>query len=206
MLLVGSILPAGAGGTNYWKLNAAAPATVNIDSAAGVNGIFAELPSNDLFKIVLANLAGTDTFAAGSLDLVNQVFTMVNITDKAGAIQTVDNVAQVALSIDFDANIANPDVFIVAVDALNNYTNAQFRADFIAQRVTALGIDSIYTQLNSLYWSIRDGNNNIVFQVRKDGQIETNQTTASVAVRAKVAEMPIYDAAGVLVGYIDINT
>lgn len=203
MLLVGSILPAGAG-AQLWQLAGAAPDNIELNTTAGAAGIFAELPANNLFKLVLANIAGQDIFAAGSIDNVNNIFTTVTMANKSGAIQFVDNVAQVGLSIDFDGNILNPDVLLTA-SVVNNLSQQQLRADYIEQRVTVLGIDAIKTQLNGNYFSVRDGGSVPVFQVRKDGQLETNQTAASVAVRAKVAEMPIYDTAGVLVGYININ-
>jgi hypothetical protein len=203
MLLVGSILPAGAG-AQLWQLAGAAPADIELNTTAGAAGIVAELPANNLFKLVLADV-GQPLFAAGSIDNVNNIFTIVTISDKTGAIQFVDNVAQVGLSIDFDGNILNPDVLLTA-SVVNNLTQQQLRADYIEQRVTVLGIDAIKTQLNGNYFSVRDGGSAPVFQVRKDGQLETNQTAASVAVRVKVAELPIYDQTGALVGYIDINT
>jgi len=51
-----------------------------------------------------------------------------------------------------------------------------------------------------------DGLGAYLFRISGTGELQTNQTAASVAVRAKVAEMPIFDQTGALVGYIDINT
>ena len=44
-----------------------------------------------------------------------------------------------------------------------------------------------------------------MIQVKNDGKLETNQTAASIAPRVKMAEIPIYDTTGALVGYININ-
>ena len=204
MLLVGSILPAGAG-AQLWQLTGAAPDNIELNTTAGAAGIFAELPANNLFKLVLANVGGGDIFLAGSADIANQIFTILNITDKAAGLQYVDVPAQTALSIDFDANITNPDILFTN-SILNNATSQQQRTDYIRQRVTVLGVDTINTKLNDNYYSIQDGAETPVFQVKNDGKLETNQTAASIAVRVKVAEMPIYDTTGALVGYIDINT
>ena len=204
MLLVGSILPAGAG-AQLWQLAGAAPDNIELNTTAGAAGIFAELPANNLFKLVLANVGGQDIFAAGSLDLVNNIFTAITLTDKSGNFQYVDSVAQTAMSIDFDGLIANPDILLTNF-ILNNGTQIQIRSDYIEQRVQVLGVETIKTQLNGNYFSVRDGGSAPVFQVKNDGKLETNQTAASIAVRVKVAEMPIYDQAGALVGYININT
>jgi len=204
MLLVGSILPAGAG-AQLWQLTGTAPDNIELNTTAGAAGILAELPANNLFKLVLADIAGQDIFIGGSIDDVNQVYTIVNMADKAGAIQYLDTPAQTALSIDFDGNIANPDVLITAV-VNNDATGQQHRADYIRQRVTVLGVDTINTKLDGNYYSIQDGAETPVFQVKNDGKLETNQTAASIAVRVKVAELPIYDTTGALVGYININT
>lgn len=205
MLLVGSILPAGSSGAQLWQLSGAAPADIELNTSAGAAGIVAELPANNLYKLVLADIAGQPVFAAGKIDNVNNAFTIITLTEKSGAFQHIDNAAQTAISVDFDANILNPDLLLTCSIA-NDYTEQQLRADYIEQRVIVLGMDAIKTQLNGNYFSVRDGGSAPVFQVRKDGQLETNQTVASIAVRVKTAEMPIYDAAGVLVGYININT
>ena len=205
MLLVGSILPAGSSGAQLWQLSGAAPADIELNTSAGAAGILAELPSNNLFKLILANVAGQDQFIAGSVDTVNNIFTFVQMGDKAGGISYIDNVLNRALTVDFDGNIANPDILISASDN-NDNTNQQHRADYIRQRITVLGVDAINTKLDGTYYSIQDGAETPVFQVRKDGQLETNQTAASIAVRVKVAEMPVYDTTGALVGYININT
>jgi len=49
------------------------------------------------------------------------------------------------------------------------------------------------------------GTANPVFILMNDGKIRTNQTAATGAARAKVAEFPIYDTAGVLVCFVDVN-
>ena len=209
MLLFGSIAPGGGSGAQLWQLNGAAPADIELNPAAGALGIYAELTTNPLFKIVLTNLGGpgNDFFAGGSADFVNNIYTSVNMQDGAGGIAHSNALTGVGLSVDFDANIANPDILISA--SINNgfdSTNQQHRSDYIRQRVTTLGIDAINTKLNNTYYSIQDGAEIAVFQVRKDGQLETNQTAASIAPRIKTHEMPIYDTAGTLVGYIDIKT
>ena len=204
MLLVGSILPAGAG-AQLWQLTGAAPDNIELNTTAGAAGILAELPSNQLFKLILANVAGQDIFIGGSVDDVNQVYSIVQMGDKTGGITYADTVLNRALTVDFDGNIANPDILITASDN-NDNTNQQHRADYIRQRVTVLGVDTINTKLDGSYYSIQDGAETPVFQVKNDGKLETNQTAASIAVRVKVAEMPIYDTTGALVGYININT
>ena len=204
MLLFGSIAPGGGSGAQLWQLNGAAPADIELNTGAGALGIYAELTTNPLYKLILANLGGQDVFAAGYADFINNVFTNVNAQAGSGALQHVDNINNIALSFDFDANIPNPDALITA-SVGNDLTQQQFTSAIIKQKINVGGVDAIYTELDNLYYSIQDGAQIAVFQVRKDGQLETNQTAASIAVRVKSHEMPIYNTAGTLVGYIDIK-
>lgn len=205
MLLFGSIAPGGGSGAQLWQLNGAAPADIELNTGAGALGIYAELTTNPLYKLLLTNLGGQDIFAAGYADFINNVFTNVNAQAGSGALQHVDNINNIALSFDFDANILNPDALITA-SVGNDLTQQQFTSAIIKQKINVGGIDTIYTELNNTYYSIQNGAQIAVFQVRKDGQLETNQTAASIAVRVKTHEMPIYNTAGTLVGYIDIKT
>jgi len=205
MLLFGSIAPGGGSGSQLWQLNGAAPADIELNPGAGALGIYAELTTNPLFKLILANLGGQDLFAAGSADFVNNIYTDIVITDGAGGISHSDATTGVGLSVDFDANTANPDVLITAIIG-NTGTQQQHRSDYIRQTITTLSLDAINTKLDNTYYSIQDGAQIAVFQIRKDGQIETNQTAASIAVRVKTHEMPIYNTAGTLIGYVDIKT
>ena len=62
MLLFGSIAPGGGSGAQLWQLNGAAPADIELNPGAGALGIYAELTTNPLFKLILANLGGQDIF------------------------------------------------------------------------------------------------------------------------------------------------
>ena len=204
MLLFGSIAPGGGSGAQLWQLNGAAPADIELNPGAGALGIYAELTTNPLFKLILANLGGQDIFAAGSADFVNQIFTTINVSDGGGGLTYQNNVTQTALSFDFDANIPNPDALITAFVG-NNGTQQQFRSDYIKQTITAGGVDAMFTELNNRFFEIQNQFGAATFKIRRNGAIDTNQTVASIAPRIKTAEMPIHDITGAVVGYIDIK-
>ena len=204
MLLFGSIAPGGGSGSQLWQLNGAAPADIELNPGAGALGIYAELTTNPLYKLILANFGGSDVFAAGYVDFLNNVFTVVNAQAGSGALQHVDNINNVALSFDFDANIPNPDALITA-SVGNDSTQQQFRSDYIKQTITVGGIDAMFTELTNRHFAIQNQFGISTFQIRRNGHIETNQTVPSVAVRVKTAEMPIHDISGAVVGYIDIK-
>lgn len=204
MLLFGSIAPGGGSGSQLWQLNGAAPADIELNPGAGALGIYAELTTNPLFKLILANLGGNDSFGAGYLDFINNVFTVVNAQAGAGALQHIDNINNVALSFDFDANIPNPDALITA-SVGNDSTQQQFRSDYIKQRIISGGVDAMFTELNNRFFEIQNQFGTATFKIRRSGAIDTNQTAPSVAPRIKTHEMPIHDITGAVVGYIDIK-
>ena len=204
MLLFGSIAPGGGSGAQLWQLNGAAPADIELNPGAGALGIYAELTTNPLFKLVLANLGGQDVFAAGYADFINNVFTNVNAQAGSGALQHVDNINNIALSFDFDANIANPDALITASVGTDS-TSQQFRSDYIKQKINVGGVDQMFTELNNRFFEIQNQFGTATFKIRRNGAIDTNQTAASIAVRVKTHEMPIHDISGAVVGYIDIK-
>jgi len=206
MLLFGSIAPGGGSGAQLWQLNGAAPADIELNPGAGALGIYAELITNPLFKLVLANLGGPgqDFFAGGSADFVNNIYTSVSMQDGQGGIQHSNALTGVNLSVDFDANIANPDVLIAASVGTDS-TEQQFRSDYIKQSVKVGGVDAMFTKLNNRHFSIQNQFGNTTFQISRNGAIDTNQTVASITPRIKTAEMPIHDISGAVVGYIDIK-
>lgn len=207
MLLVGSILPAGAG-AQLWQLTGAAPADIELNSSAGADGINTAAPGAPDVKLLLQLLAtaqlgqfeasnGSELLAAGvTRDDTNGIL-------DAGTKYT-DTATGLRYSIIIDAVTKN--MLLEGYDVNDNYISFQILP--LEHKVTAnlLGVKAISTVLNGTYFEIQDGADLPVFKVRKDGQLETNQTAASVAVRVKVAELPIYDTAGALVGYININT
>jgi hypothetical protein len=204
MLLFGSISPGGGSGAQLWQLNGAAPADVELNPGAGALGIFAELTTNPLFKIILTNLGGNDTFAAGYIDFINNIYTIVNMANGSGGIAHSNATTGVNLNVDFDANITNPDILINASVGTDS-TGQQFRSDYIKQRVVVGGVDAMFTELNNRFFEIQNQFGNATFKIRRNGAIDTNQTVASIAPRIKTAEMPIHDISGAVVGYIDIK-
>jgi hypothetical protein len=204
MLLFGSIAPGGGSGAQLWQLNGAAPADIELNPGAGALGIYAELTTNPLFKLILANLGGQDTFAAGYIDFINNIYTVVSMRNGEGGMQHSNNTTGVNLSVDFDANITNPDILINA-SVGNNSTEQQFRSDYIKQSIVVGGIDAMFTKLTNRHFSIQNQFGNTTFQISRNGAIDTNQTVASITPRIKTAEMPIHDISGAIVGYIDIK-
>jgi hypothetical protein len=204
MLLFGSISPIGGSGSQLWQLNGAAPADIELNPGTGALGIYAELTPNPLLKLILANLGGNDTFAAGYIDFINNIYSLVNMGNGNGGIAHSNATTGVNLNVDFDANIANPDILINA-SVGNNSTEQQFRSDYIKQKITVGGVDAMFTELNNRFFEIQNQFGAATFKIRRNGAIDTNQTAPSVAVRVKTHEMAIHDINGVIVGYIDIK-
>lgn len=204
MLLFGSIAPGGGSGSQLWQLNGAAPADIELNPGAGALGIYAELTTNPLYKLILANLGGNDSFAAGYIDFINNIYTLVNMGNGEGGIRHSNATTGVDLTVDFDANIANPDILINASVGTDS-TSQVFRSDYIKQSVVVGGVDAMFTRLNNRHFSIQNQFGNTTFQISRNGAIDTNQTAPSVAVRVKTHEMPIHDISGAVVGYIDIK-
>lgn len=207
MLLVGSILPAGAG-AQLWQLTGAAPADIELNSSAGADGINTAAPGAPDVKLLLqllatAQLGSFEATKAAELLTVGVIRDDTTV-DLAAGISYVDNVNNLYYDIVIDA--ITKDILLEAYNLNDDYISQKIIP--LEHRVTAclLSVKAISTVLNATYFEVQNGADLPVFKVRKDGQLETNQTAASVAVRVKVAELPIYDTAGALVGYININT
>ncbi len=206
MLLFGSIAPGGGSGAQLWQLNGAAPADVELNTGAGALGIYAELTTNPLFKLLLTNLGGNDSFAAGLADFVNNYYNLIYMDNGNGGMVHSNATTGVDLNIDFAANQPNPDILIrAAVNNNDDETAQQFRSDYIKQSVKVGGIDAMFTELNNRFFEIQNQFGAATFKIRRNGAIDTNQTVASIAPRIKTAEMPIHDISGAVVGYIDIK-
>jgi len=206
MLLFGSINPGGSSGAQLWQLNGAAPADIELNPGAGALGIYSELTTNPLFKLILANLGGNDSFAAGLADFVNNYYNLIYMENGNGGMVHSNATTGVDLNIDFAANQPNPDILIrAAVNNLNDETAQQFRSDYIKQSVKVGGVDAMFTKLTNRHFSIQNQFGNTTFQISRNGAIDTNQTAPSVAARVKTHEMPIHDISGAIVGYIDIK-
>lgn len=232
MLLVGSILPAGAGGSQLWKLAAPAPANINLDTAAGAAGIVAEMPADSRYKISLTDTNADIPFKASILyfiDLINTVVSYVGVAD-FGIVTPIfgtrnlvsNNSAQLQAVNDQQINLFTDDNSSNSATVSSNNSNSvtiqiSNISGAIGGKLLATNTEMILEtysnpanakQLNftmNTKFNFRDAVGNNLLAITNTGQLETNQTAASVAVRAKVAEMPIYNAAGALVGYIDIN-
>lgn len=206
MLLFGSIAPGGGSGAQLWQLNGAAPADIELNPGAGALGIYAELTTNPLFKLILANLGGNDNFVAGLADFINNYYNIIYMENGNGGMVHSNSTTGVDLSVDFAANQPNPDVLIRAsVNNYNDRTEQQFRSDYIKQSIISGGMDAMFTELNNRFFEIQNQFGVATFKIRRSGAIDTNQTAPSVAVRVKTAEMPIHNISGAVVGYIDIK-
>ena len=232
MLLIGSILPAGAGGAQLWQLAGAAPANIELNTTAGAAGILAEMPADNKFKISLTDTNPDIPFPAAAMyhfDSINTIVSYFAVIDRGGTIQpqiekrdfssnnsaglTILGVQRVEMATDSNFGNAvitsqNSNLIELNINNISGYVGGR-----LLLNTTELILETYSNPANAKQidltmntkFNFRDGVGNNLLALTNTGQIETNQTAASVAVRAKVAEMPIYDTAGVLVGYININ-
>ena len=231
MLLIGSILPAGAGGAQLWQLAGAAPANIELDTTAGAAGILAEMPADNNFKLSLTDTNPDIPFPAVAIyhiDNVNNILSYFAVID-VGQIATEMAIRETTSPLAASVNIANIHRVEMVTDSvagnavissknsnlieLNINNISGYVGGRLLLNTTELILETYSNPANAKQidftmntkFNFRDGVGNNLLALTNTGQIETNQTAASVAVRAKVAEMPIYDTAGVLVGYININ-
>jgi len=233
MLLVGSILPAGAG-QSLWQLAGAAPANIELNTSAGAAGILAEMPADNNFKLSLTDTNPDIPFLSGYIyhvDTVNNILSYVGVSDFGGGVTPNlgkrNSVSQSAVNIiapnenslvltsdnilgdNVVMSIQNANAFLLAIN--NNTGDAGARIIGDLNSLKLLFHDNATNQILTEFlmdsqFNFRDGLGAYLFRISGTGQLQTNQTAASIAVRVKTAEMPIYNQAGVLVGYIDINT
>jgi len=232
MLLVGSILPAGSG-AQLWQLDGAAPANIELNTSAGAAGILAEMPADNNFKLSLTDTNPDIPFLAGFIyhfDTVNNILSYVGVADfgvvtpsfgkRNVATDSAVNITAVSENVIGmrGDNIAGDSAGIFVANqnevtqGLSNLSGVVGGGQKITLTDAKLTFHDNATNLllsefivNSEF-IFRDGAGADLLKVGAAGQLQTNQTAASIAVRVKVAEMPIYDQTGALVGYININT
>jgi len=233
MLLVGSILPAGAG-AQLWQLDGAAPANIELNTSAGAAGIVATIPGNTNYALSLSDSNAVFPLPAAifyNLDLASflvafcGVFFETFLTAGLGFRNVVtQNTAGIRAQATNKIEMFNEEnsgtnlSARVTVENFNNVKNElSNNTGLVGGRLvidTAAATVAYFNPATNLLvneflvdsqFNFRDGAGVNLFRVGAAGELQTNQTAASVAVRAKVAEMPIFDQTGALVGYININ-
>ena len=233
MLLIGSILPAGAG-AQLWQLAGAAPNNIELNTTAGADGIIATIPgntnyalsvsdSNPVFPLPAAILYNVDlaSFIAAFCGVFFETFLTAGLgfrnfaTSNLAAIRVqatnkIEMVNEQNSGANLSARVTVENFNNVKAELANNLglIGGRFVIDTNAATVAYFntGTNLLVNEfIVDSQFNFRDSAGVNLFRVGAAGELQTNQTAASVAVRAKVAEMPIYDTAGVLVGYININ-
>ena len=231
MLLFGSIAPGGGSGAQLWQLSGLAPANIELNTTAGADGINAVLPSAPEYGISLSNtalfpfevsacyyFAGGILMAAGVANTPGGLFPFLVHNDFPNQLTSILEVTS-PTSIEMRNNDNNSNTAKVKVvnsnkieSTLENSSGNVGGAVLVTLNSTnieyyQLPTNVLLTQLiinSKISW--QNGVGSVLFQINDSGEIMTNQTAPSIAPRIKTHEMPIFDQAGTLIGYIDIKT
>lgn len=209
----------------FWQFNGPAPATISTNDANGVTGIQTAIPSfpNQRFQLsedtgnyygvfqLIDNLGGTYTVGTATIGLT-----------PFGVLIWVDATNNQSIGFSVDGTWANSIVTIVgtAISEIRHNGNRVeisvadlTTGDSVQQNKSAsgdnltievAGVDVFKRLYGATGVMYEDGAGAVLFQVEIDGKIRTNQTAPPGLHAALVAEMPIYDVGGALVGYIPI--
>lgn len=164
------------------------PGEVDINANSPTDSAFASFTPAQ----IIAGVRDRATNALSQIIFVNN-FLQVVVSDTAGAFaELAIQSNSVRLLLNNGANDFGGELSVDANGATGKYLDAM--ANVIATYF-----------IGAAGFRITQGGLTNLFGVSTIGEILTNQTAPSVAVRAKVAEMPIFDMAGALIGYIDVN-
>ena len=182
MLQFGSITT-GAAAASKWEYTGGTPPD-NIQTIPTVKGIKNPLFNNTNFQLIFAeSIFGTDYFGGFHFqDLSTLAFS--TITDiGSGTWVNVQNVSDPSTLESVNQTIDKTQIVTIASDA----SGTEF-----GQQITKAG------------WRLFDTNQTKLFQVDQAGRIQTNQITLNQATNTHDFDLPIYDTAGTLKGYIKI--
>jgi hypothetical protein len=213
-------------GDYFWKFISGAAGDIELKTANGVTGIDAINPQDIRFRLLLSLYTGIPvgafTITDGTISVLNGV---ADTGERIAALNAVDSstsdTADIFVSADaMDANMNVTDGVDISGKNITKTSNDDTAGDLSTgdnvqenrnknahtTLVQAAGVTGIQEQLDIDKWYIKDGASLVQFAVGKDGKINTNQAQAPAVHAVKVADLPIYDNAGVLIGYIPVMT
>ena len=183
MLNFGSITPGGGAATSKWEYTGGTPPD-NIQTIPNVKGIKSPLPNNTNFQMIFAeSILGVDYFGGFHFQDSSTLAFSATIDVGSGSWVNVLNVSDPSTLESCNQTIDKTQIIRIA----SNTTGTEF-----GEQLTYSG------------WRLFDTNLTKLFQVDQAGRIQTNQITSGVATNTHDFDLPIYDTAGTLKGYIKI--
>ena len=199
----------GPGGPNFWKMIGGAPSNIDINSAVGVSGINAMLPSDTKISLRLATIAtgGSPEEIAGGFyydPAVKLSFTGVVKDILSSAISNVMSFINLVTNKQTDVVVTDQLIRAQVKDTTTGQaTSIVLNQISIGQQVgDALGNNYLFqNDPTGIYYQV---NGAVKFQIKGNGIIQTNQASAGAPVGAATKKIPVYDIAGTLQGYIPL--
>ena len=218
----------GAGGPQLWQLNGGAPNSISVKTPT-VNGIDSPNFFNNLLRIVSGGVVAVVSYV-GSMwnDIIGNETLLVGVRDDnievtGGVVYentlTGENMVMWANTTLKEIVIANSDGGSLSTSqkytvtgisqkvkntlSLEEVQRAASSQQEITEIVTALGTVFAYGS-DSTGFIITDGTNQR-FKVKPNGNILTDQVAAGLPGLPANLRLPVYDLAGALLGYIDLN-
>jgi len=217
----------GAGADFFWKWKTGAPGDIDLKTANGVTGIDAVNPQDPRIKLLLGLFGGVLPIGGFIFKNGNRNIS-VSVNTQAGGdagLTVFDDVLSDYMDVSVQSNFTGGQEASDGIDIANNILSKTSNDDTVGdlstgenvqenrnknQHATLIqdvgAVTTIQEILDKNRWSIKDAASVIVFAIGNDGKVRTNQTAAPGVHAVLAAELPIYDAAGVLVGYIPIFT
>jgi len=216
----------GASAANFWRfVGGVSPDNIELNNVLGVNGIVASLPANRNLKLLLTEFGAlqisSNAFSDGNVNLQNGIgviagagYATIQAEDIAAGSDS--NYVHDGSSIQeqFADGVSFAFKIIDSTSSQESYSDMA-SSDLIQRETTAtedqlkaipanVGANALVRKLNKDEFYIQHGTAGKLFAVLKDGKVQTNQTQAAGVHAVLAAELPIYNQAGVLVGYIPI--
>lgn len=217
---------AGAGAAQLWKFIGASPDNIELNTGAGVTGVDAKNPLDNLQRFIIGKIIalyeaigsywelGTISVFAGVAKRLGQTYAVLlrtNTASNQNAFVTVtpayiadigatDNNSESKITVSVTSN-DNTIKDVASNDSVEENRNYQQHTT----RILQAGSPVINEVLHGTGWYVKDFGAGTLFAIRANGEIWSQQVTAGAHVVPSGFELPIYDQNGILKGYIPIN-
>ena len=182
MLTFGSITAGSASQSKWEYTSGSAPAA--IQTIPGVTGIKNPLATNpDFYMLFNSGSLGTDHFG--------------------GHFFQDTNTLAISALVDIGSNTWINFINVSDPNTLQSVNQTIDKTQFIRLASDSTGTE-FGEQITWAGWRLFDTNMSKVFQIDQAGRIQTNQITLNQATNTHDFDLPVYDTAGTLKGYIKI--
>lgn len=234
MLLFGSIAPGGGAGLNFWQFSPIANPLIDIDQTTGATGLFQTTPSNEGVLVNTDDfgagekVAGIVRASGPDNNLIVAFDDVPNGGDKAILIYSEDSASEAGQYMPLNGagrvtltsrkkatgeRVQRAQDFASITEEAddNNLNASQHNQNPNIQAFRFYnptnGAQKAAYEMDDTEQRVKDGAGIKTFAVVKDGSIQTNQAQPhDNAINTLTWDLPIYDTAGALLGYIKVFT